>query len=226
MRLKGLIHKIKQVLLEPERFFNSVKKEKGFKAQTVFLITVVFFVFLFLTYNYIQQINSFLHLLAQYYGLTAFNHIPLNIKTYAIFYFSLVILYLLLALLRYAVTHFFVKLFNSNATYQETYKAMVYTRSPEFFSAPILLILTILFPFALAKPILWSIWGVFFLAFLALSIYQIILRTKGLAKLQKISYLKSFLSIYIFGQIMQLIIILTIEVLLVGLIGFVLYFIF
>ena len=214
----NLLPKIKKVLTSPDDFFSSVKAEKYYRKQTVFLVSVVFFVFLFLTYNYIQQVNSMLKITAEYFGITAIDKIPLTIKTYFIFYLALVVLYLILAILRYWVTHLFVILFKGKGGYQQTYKAMVYTRAPEFFSAPILLIMAILLPLAIAtsKPVFWILWILFLLVFLSLSIYQIILRTKGLAKLQNITYMQSFLAIYILGQITQLAIIFAVELLLVG----------
>lgn len=212
-------------MFKPDNFFFSVKKEKSFKTQTIFLVSVVFFIFLFLTYNYIQQINRMLELTAQYFGISIIDKIPLTFQTYLIFYLSLVVLYLLLAFLRYWVTHWFVLLFKGKGGYRETYKAMVYTRAPEFFSAPMLLLTTAFLPVAISagKPLLWLAWGLFLITFLCLSIYQIYLRTKGLAKIQNLSYLESFLSIYILGQITQLVIIFTVEAILLGIFAVVIY---
>ncbi|MGM5482913.1 MAG: YIP1 family protein [Nanobdellota archaeon] len=211
------IPEIKGIITKPNNFFKRVEKEKDYKKQTIFLVVVVFFIFLFLTYTYINRINEALRFLAETFGFKGIENIPLNIKTYCVFYLSFSVLYFGLALLRYTFIHWFVKLFKGKNKFDATYKAMVYTRAPEFVTAPLILIISLAFSFGFLSNniLIWIIFGVSLIIFLVLSIYQVILRTWGLAKLQEFSYFKSFIIIYILSSIAQLMVVFVLEVILI-----------
>lgn len=219
-----VLKEVKEVLLTPNKFFKRIEKDKKFSRHLIFLVVLVFFIMLFLTYTYIQQINQYITAFADQLGVGhIIEQIPLNLTTYAIFYFSLAIIFILLSFMRYWITHWFVLLFNGKKPYRETYKAMVYGRSPEYITAPLLLGLILLFPF-IANPLAIAAIVVIAIPFLALSIYQIYIKTIGLASLQKISKLKSFLSIYVLGFITQLLIVGVIEVILLLFLAFIYLF--
>ncbi len=219
-----VVEEVKGVLLNPKNFFKKIEKDKTFSKHFVFLVILVFFVMLFLTYTYIQQINQYINIFAQQLGIEhIIGQIPLNLTTYAIFYFSLAFIFILLSFLRYWITHWFVLLFKGKRPYRETYKAMVYGKAPEYITAPLFLALLLLLPF-ITNPIAIVAMVIIAIPFIALSIYQIYIKTIGLAKLQKISNLKSFLSIYVLGFITQLLIVGVIELILLLILAFVYIF--
>ncbi len=208
-----VLKSIKRILMTPNRFFNTIDKDNNFMRHILFQVFLILFIMIFLTYTYIQQINAYVSFLAEKTGFSLLNQIPLNLSTYIAFYLSLAIIFIILSFLRYWIIHWFVILFRGSHGYKQTYKAIVYARAPEYFSAPIFLAIILLIPFAESIYVIVSI--IFFtIIFLAISIYQMYLKTKGLSKLQKITPLKSFISIYFFGLIGQLLIVGIIELVL------------
>jgi hypothetical protein len=107
---------------------------------------------------------------------------------------------------------------------------MVYSLTPEYISAPILLIMLILFPISISLKniFLWILFTILLIIFIGLAIYQIYLRTKYLSELQSISIIKSFLSIYILGFIGQIFLSIIIALILsfIFAIAFIIYFSF
>jgi hypothetical protein len=205
--MKHVWHYAKEVMLSPSTFFKSVHNEKGLRKQFIFITVFAFIVFVFLTYQYLQQFNDFVTRFNTMTGLTVLGKIPLTIWTYIGVYASLVVLYILLSFLRYGVTHLFVILFNGKYGYHQTYKAMVYTLTPEYISSPLLAIFTIGMAVLDKNWLTYLTLALIFLMMIILAIYQMYLRTVGLSKLQKISPMRSFLSIYVLGLIAQLVIV-------------------
>ena len=205
--------RIRDVILHPDTSFKSIQKEKGIRNGFRFLTYLILFVLLFLTYTYLRQINSYLEIVNLAGGRQL--SIAITPQSYVIAYLGFAVLFILLSFFRYWVIHWFVLLFGGSYPYKETYKAMVYSRAPEYISAPLLLGIVLLMTFVRGPFALLGIL-VLGLPFLAISIYQMVLRTKALAKLQHISYLKSFLAIYVLGMITLLLIVGTVEFVLLG----------
>ncbi|MGM5488950.1 MAG: YIP1 family protein [Nanobdellota archaeon] len=195
--------KLTEILLKPREAFVRIHKEKGLKQTSIFLVSLVLFVLLFLTYSYLTQINAYLS--AMGFGIT------ITPKVYIISYLGLSIFFIGMAYLRYWIIHWFVRLFKGPYGYAETCKALVYGRAPEYFSAPLFLGIVLLMP--LRNQYLWLI-VLLGLLFVGISLYQVVLRTGALAEFQKLSKTKAFLSIYVLGFVVQLLILVVIEFLL------------
>jgi hypothetical protein len=203
----------KDVLLDPHKFFKKVHSEKGMRKQFIFITVFALISFIFLTYSYVQELNRYIEMLNRFMGVEM-DAFEMTFMTYLLIYGFLVVLYIVLSFLRYWITHWFVLLFKGVHGYQQTYKAMVYTLAPEYLTAPLMALFALLFvlPKSALVILLLILTGV---PMLGLMLYQVYLRTVGLSKLQGISYVESFLSIYILGFILQLIIVTVAEVLLI-----------
>ena len=208
------LESIKKILLSPNKFFGAIDKDDNFMRHLLFHVILVLFIMIFLTYTYIQQINAYVSVLAEKTGFSVLQQIPLNLSTYMAFYVSLAIIFILLSFMRYWIVHWFVIIFNGKYGYVQTYKAIIYARAPEYFSAPVFLVIILLLPFA-GNLFIVLLLIFFIILFIAISIYQMYLKTKGLSRLQKISPLKSFLSIYVLGLLVQLFIVGVIELILI-----------
>jgi hypothetical protein len=212
--VKRIIRYAKDVMLRPKEFFKKVEHDKGIHKELQYLVVCSLVVFLFLTYHYIIKLNQYFAKLNEFVGVDTLPHIPETTQMFLLFYASLVFLTIALSFLRYWVTHWFVILFHGKHGYEHTYRAMVYTLTPEYLSAPLILITTIYSIFLQKTWWGYLILGVLASATLAIAIYQMYLRTIGLSSLQKISKLQAFLSIYVLGLIVQMMIILIVEVIL------------
>ncbi|MFO7711304.1 MAG: YIP1 family protein [Candidatus Woesearchaeota archaeon] len=193
--------KLLDILLRPKKGIDEIR-EDGLGQAAFFLVTLILFVFLFLTYTYLQQINAYL----QQIGLG----ITITPKVYILAYVGFSVFFIILAFFRCWIIHLFVRLFKGKHGYAETYKALVYGRAPEYISAPLLFLIFIL---VLRGMYLWVIIPGLLVA--GLSVYQMVLRSSALASLQGLSKGKAFLSIYVLGFIVQLLVLVVIEVILI-----------
>jgi hypothetical protein len=221
---EGVWHAAKEVMVDPHGFFRKVHDERNFRKILNFLSVFTLIVFIFSTYQYLDQINSYISWANDLVGTQVLGTIPITLTTYVAAYGILVVLFIALSFLRYWVTHWFVILFGGKHPYQQTYKAMVYTLTPEYLSIPLFAAILILLPFTLMRHWIIGYILLFILGalFLAIAIYQIYLRTIGLAKLQEISNVSALLAIYILGIPTQLLIVGITEIILLA-IGFAIY---
>jgi hypothetical protein len=216
--MKSVYSYAKSVMLDPRRFFTQVQKEKNSRRVLNFLTVFALSVFVILTFHYLRVFNSFTVTFNQMLGFKLFSQIPLTLSTYALLYVVSVVVFMGLSILRYRVTHLFVRMLGGKKDYNQTYKALVYTLTPEYLSMPILVAIGVLIPIAYLKAqvSLWILIGLLVIVFSALGFYQVYLRVIGLSKLQSITYMRSFLAIYVLGMLTQMLIVLIIEVALIA----------
>jgi hypothetical protein len=210
----------KEVMVDPHNFFKRVHKEKDFRRVINFLTVFALSVFVVLTFHYLKVFNSFTLTLNDALGVELFSQIPLNLATYIVLYVISVAVFLGLSFLRYHVTHLYVHWLGGKHDYKQTYKALVYTLTPEYLSMPLLVAIGLLLPIAYATKsiLLYMVVGVSVILIIGLGLYQVYLRTIGLSRLQSISYVRSFLCIYVLGFLTQMLIVLFIEVVLIGIV--------
>ena len=137
--------------------------------------------------------------------------IPFTIPVLLGVFLFLVVFFVLFAFVRYWATHLVVKMFNKDAEYQDTYKALSYSVTPSYLGGPFLLASFLLLPF-LRSAWAWFLFIPSTTIFVSLEVYAVYLRSKALSIVQSISFLKALLSIYVFGFILFLLAVLVIYI--------------
>jgi len=214
-----------EIMHQPKEFFKKVHDDKGLRREVQFLTVLSFVIFIFLTYTYLDQLNSVFSRINDYLGEDIFTLIQVNIQNYLYIYLALAVSFILISFMRYWVTHWFVILLGGRQGYQQTYRAMVYSLAPEYVYAPLFAISMISLPFVIAwgNAIAWTIWLVVFVLYMIPSLYEIYLRIVALSILQKISYWRSFAAIFILGYVTQLILLFALTFVLSLIFGLILY---
>jgi len=202
--MKNFARKVKHVLVSPSNFFEKVKKEKGLKHPIRYLVVFLLITQLFMVFYY------FKHTFAKF----GFN-VNLSLATYILVYILTTIFTLFISFIRPALTNFFIRMFSDDNKFEDTYKAMIYGLTPDYLATPFFVI-TMIFLSAtilLKNNLLLVVFIIAAIITLIAAIYSLYLRIYGVAKLHKISMLKSFLCIYIF----PLLLIIVIEIIILSL---------
>ncbi len=208
----SILQTAKKIMLEPSRFFTSIHNEKGYKKHLHYMVVITLVTFIFMTLYYLDGFNRAAQFIGDLIPGIHYPRIEPTPKVYLISYIIFAVLFFMVSNLRYFMTHLAVRMLGAKNPFYQTYKAMVYSLTPEYYSAPLLALILIL-PF-FADTIVWIIWGVVFVLYILLSLYIVYIRTLALSELQKISMIRSFLAIYILGIFVQMMAVLTISVLL------------
>lgn len=206
----------RDIIRDPEGFLKSIKDEHGIRKPLRFLTLFTFVVFIFLTYYYLDQINMILEEMAGMLGTTPVT-VPVNMQTYVIAYLSFVVLYVVIAFLRYYIIHFFAWLFGAKHRYDQSYKALTYSLAPEYISTPIFVALVALLPMMVFQrtTALVAVFVILLIPYLVVFFYTIYLRILALARLQDIAMWKSLVSIYVLGFIGQVAVLAVLELILI-----------
>lgn len=188
---------IKRVLLQPHKFFKKdATRITSWKHPVYYVVLFSFFAAFFLAFDFFKS-----DFLAEY--------LPFSVSLWVIFIAFFIVL-VLSSFLRYYIIHVFVRLWNKKAEYKVTYKALAYGTTPGWLSIPFFALS--LYVYSLANDLL--LFAVFLLL-LGISLcfegYAMYVRSIGLSKLQKISVLRSFLSIYVFGFVCYFVALFVIE---------------
>ena len=122
MDTKKFIEKIKSVLVDPQKFFKQLKKEKGLRPAFVyFTITLAVGMLRSAIINFIMQ-----------GAISAFAGPGITLSTFAIFAISIIgfMLALPMSFLGAGILHIWIILFGGKAKYEKSYQLMVYSGTP------------------------------------------------------------------------------------------------
>lgn len=188
------------ILLYPKDFFNELKEVKGIKNAFIYLLIFTLFTNIFVTINYYTTIfkKENFQLILTTLGYDT----RLNLKSFFILYFILTPTVILLAFLRPIITHIFIKSYGGKKRFSYTYNAMTYALTPAYVATPFFVITLILLSLNLTIfqfKLKWILLFLSIILWIVPGVYTVYLRTTGVAEVQEISNIQSFLSIYVFG---------------------------
>lgn len=194
-----LIKEFKAAIVGRSDFFNNLRKEKDINKGLFYFIAFSFIAIGISLFAYTSRINDNL---SKLYELTGFRvldfSIALHWSTYFLILTAIVFFVTLITFFRYYVIHFFVKLVGGG-DYKDTYNSLSFSITPGYIALIFFGISFILWSFDI---LFFNILGwILFLFYLALEIYSIYIRSKGLADTHEISTLNGFLCIYIYSTL-------------------------
>ncbi len=214
MKFKELLLKFWSVLLNKKNFFKKVKREKTIKKAFVYFFVLTAIILIILTNNYVSNLSEFLNHLYTTTGLEMFN-VDLQVTPFIfiIFYVYFLITMTLLAFGRYFLVHLTVRLFKNDVSYKDTYNSLCYSITPGYVAVPFFVV-GVLLLFTSLKPLAY----LSFLIYISLEIYSLYIRSKGLAEVHDLSFWRGFSCLYIYSNILLLVITILLVLLILALI--------
>ncbi|MBD3209607.1 YIP1 family protein [Candidatus Woesearchaeota archaeon] len=199
----------KDVLVKPESFFKEeLRRINQWQQPVTYLLFMVIIGAFFMS----NQAKLFLKELT--YGIVESLGIENVFVSYtpstlgiAFLFLLLVVVLLLATSFKYWVAHWYVKLWNKKAKFQNTYAVLTYGGTPGWLAMPF----SALFLYLLYKAITTGSSVTWLLSFLSFAVwaglegYSIYLRIYALVRIQKITKLQAVLSVYVLGLLTYLV---------------------
>lgn len=208
-----ILKKAQDVLFNPEQFIARERKERHrWKEILIYLLVFAVIGSLFLTKKRLGQLEN---ILAEAGLPVAFPELNL----WWLILFGVLNIGLLFALtsLKYYLAHYFITKYNPKAAWKNTYAELTYGGTPGWLAIPFFLLGTGLVAAAVAQGGIWQwIGGVSsLLAWLGLEGYSIYLRVYALAEVQRITRKQALLSVYVWGLLAYLLVMVVLEFILI-----------
>jgi hypothetical protein len=182
---------IKGVLTKPKGFFKAINKEKGIKQAYLYFIAFSLFANLFIVPYYLKVAL-----------------LEASISSYIIVYILLSLINLGFIFVSVGIIHLFVLMVGGRKGFYQTFKAIVYGKTPQFISAPVTLIL-LYFSFA-DYPLGLNFGIALILILLAIPVvcYTYYLYVIGISTLHDITRFRAFAAVFLipFGIVMSVVI--------------------
>lgn len=199
--IKDFFSKTIRVLKNEENVFEEFQKEKGIRRAVLYFSLFTLFFVLISTNYYLQRLTELSQQVVDLLGLGVVLEIPTTMQFVVIFGITLLLSLISLTFLKYWIVHLYVKLFNRESLYENTYKALSYTVAPGYLAMPFFLLSLAMFPMLQEGLAVWIVFLISVLFAVLLEVYGMYLRSHTLAHLQDLSFWKSFLAIYVLGFI-------------------------
>lgn len=203
MDFKYLFSRFYSVLLNKKDFFKKLKKERSIKKGVFYFIFLTAIVLLFLTNRYIAQLNDLINDFYIFTGLEIFNVvIDVNPVLFFGFYLFFLTFLTLFSFARYWLVHLTIRLFKPKASYKDTYNSLSYSITPGYIALVFLVFGLFFLIFDNYKNL-----GIIFLVIYALlELYSFYIRSKGIADVHDLSILQGFACLYIYSNILLLVV--------------------
>jgi hypothetical protein len=196
--MRHFLKTINQVMFKPDKFYTGVQKQ-GLKEPMKFLVIFALLTQILVVYHYFHKGYDSIF---QRLNIEVFS-IPLTWQNFLLLYVGAVVWVIFYSFIRPAVSHMFVRIFNKNALYLNTYKTILYSNTPSYLVTPFYLVavgllFSMMFFHSTFLLILLIISVIFWLAG---DVYGIYLKLLGFRKLHKLSIWKAVLCLYIFPML-------------------------
>jgi hypothetical protein len=203
LNLKYLFLRFHSVLLNKKDFFKKLKKERSIKKGVVYFIALTALVLLFLTNRYISQLNDVVEYFYLMTGLETFNVlIDVNPLIFVLFYLFFLVFLTLFSFARYWLVHLTIRLFKSKASYKDTYNSLSYSITPGYVALVFLVFGLFFLIFDKYKILGFA----FLVVYVLLEIYSFYIRSKGIADVHDLTLWQGFACLYIYSNILLLVV--------------------
>lgn len=205
----------KKVLIKPGDFFEKdISLLSRWAQTTAYLFFLTLIGAFFISNQPKNAFKEFTFTIVETFGLQDY-FVGYSASTIGIafLFIALVIVLLLATSFKYWVAHWYVRLWNKQATFQYTYAVLTYGGTPGWLAMPF----SVLFFYLLYQATTthagttWLLAILSFVVWMAFEGYSIYLRIYALAKVQKITRKQAVLSVYVLGLLTYLVGIVVIE---------------
>ncbi|MBN1275831.1 YIP1 family protein [Candidatus Woesearchaeota archaeon] len=222
MALPQFFPTAKRVLVKPEEFFD--KDLSGIRRWQQ-PIMYLFFLTIIGSFFISKQVKLFFKqatdMAVQFFGIEEFTlGLPASAPAIAGLFLLLVFVLLLATSFKYWVAHWYIKLWNPEATFKRTYAVLTYGGTPGWLAMPFSWLALYLFYESVKKgdPANWLLTILATIVWIGFEGYSIYLRIYALAKVQHVKKWQAVLSVYVFGLLTYLVGVLVIEFIIVSLV--------
>jgi Yip1 domain len=200
--MKDFLKTINHVIFKPAHFYQHIEK-RSIKDAFIYLMVFALITQLLIVYNYFQRNRNYL---LSEFKIPIIN-IPFTWENFILLYVATVVWVIFFNLIRPALTHFFVRLYNKRALFRNTYKTIIYSNTPSYIVTPFYLTaVAMLFTMIFLKNVWFLVVFIISAAFwIGGDCYGIYLRLLGFKKLHHLSIFKSILCLYIFPMLFLLV---------------------